>query len=376
MKSIGCALVLVLTMSAAIRAQTAPTGPAGTWHTLPGIPPTPDGGPNTIVLKVDGARLTGTVNNGGAEQAIADGKVEGDALSFNVQSPDGARTVTFTGKVNGDEIVFSRQVVVPPGANAGGTGIWGQGGPGTVTVHRVTETDPTAPTGPAGTWQVEQPAGRVVLRLVSGKLFGSVTAPNGNAQQISDGKIEGDTVTFKVQFPNGGRTLTFTGRLSGDEILFTREVSATGTTAGAGLLAGPNGPPEFKAIRLVERDRWSGTVRNAPTPRNQNPNPNPRAVSLATRLTSSPHWRWSGSKSLETRIFSLAANQNFEVTQFDLTADRLSFSYVQGSNERSCQLSRRPGGKFEGRCQDPALLIELTPTSSAEEKSPTPATRN
>jgi hypothetical protein len=319
--------------------------------------------------------LTGTVNiSGSAVQTIADGKVDGDAVSFRVQFPDGGRTVTFTGKVDGDEIVFSREVVVPPGANPGGNGILGDGGPATFTVYRVTQT----PNGPTGTWQVEQPPGRVVLSLVGGRLIGTVAAGNGAGQAISEGKIDGDKITFKVQFPDGGRTLTFTGRLAGDEILFSREavVPAGAQAGGAGILGGPNGPPEFKAFRLVEKDRWSGTVKNAPTPRNQNPNPNQRAVSLVTRLTPAVHWRWTGSKSVETRVFSLAANQNFEVTDFNLDGERLSFSYIQGRNVRTCQLSRQPAGKFEGTCQDPALLIELTPPPGTQQNPPAPAARN
>lgn len=88
-----------------------------------------------------------------------------------------------------------------------------------------------------GKWtaQVESPRGTSEVNFnftaEGDKLSGAITDPRGESD-ISDGKIEGDTVSFK-QILNFGReiTFTYTGKLSGDEIQFTRKMEG-----------GPGGP--------------------------------------------------------------------------------------------------------------------------------------
>ncbi len=71
-------------------------------------------GPQTIniELKQDGSSLTGAITGGrGGDRPIADGKVDGDTISFTVSAPgrDGTPNVQkYTGKVNGDSIEFTR----------------------------------------------------------------------------------------------------------------------------------------------------------------------------------------------------------------------------------------------------------------------------
>ncbi|MEP7366255.1 MAG: hypothetical protein ABI972_23605 [Acidobacteriota bacterium] len=60
----------------------------------------------TFTFKVDGGKLTGTMSSAQGEQAISNGKVEGDAISFTSEA-NGA-TVTFKGAVSGNEIKFTR----------------------------------------------------------------------------------------------------------------------------------------------------------------------------------------------------------------------------------------------------------------------------
>jgi hypothetical protein len=43
-------------------------------------------------------------------------------LSFRLKSPDGTRTITFTGRLQGDELNFTRDVAVVPGGNPGNPG--------------------------------------------------------------------------------------------------------------------------------------------------------------------------------------------------------------------------------------------------------------
>ncbi len=123
--------------------------------------------PWTFTLKAEGAKVTGTLSQGGSSgamtttltgaTAIYDGAIEGNKVSFKCDSPDGGRTVSFSGVVAGDIITFTRQVKVQPGRFPGMNGIYGASGATHFTATRVgastAETAPgpaPAPAGPAG----------------------------------------------------------------------------------------------------------------------------------------------------------------------------------------------------------------------------------
>jgi len=86
--------------------------PAGTWTwTIPGR----NGGPdrkNTLKLKTEGDKLTGTISAPGRqgseprETEIADGKVKGDEVSFTVTREFNGNKFTqkYNGKLSGDTI--------------------------------------------------------------------------------------------------------------------------------------------------------------------------------------------------------------------------------------------------------------------------------
>ena len=61
---------------------------------------------------------------------IYDGTISGDTISFKCDSPDGheQRTITFTGKVDGNKILFTRSVKVFRGGDPGLNGIYGAKG--------------------------------------------------------------------------------------------------------------------------------------------------------------------------------------------------------------------------------------------------------
>jgi len=65
----------------------------------------------TFNLKVDGASLTGTVSGRGGDNPIADGKVDGDNISFTQTLEYNGNSVKliYKGKISGDEIKFTRQ---------------------------------------------------------------------------------------------------------------------------------------------------------------------------------------------------------------------------------------------------------------------------
>ena len=72
------------------------------------------------------------------------------------------------------------------------------------------------------------------LKQSGNDLTGTVTVGQGE-QPISDGKVNGDNLSFKVSFEARGNTISqsYTGTVSGSEIKFTRE--------------GGRGPIEFTA---------------------------------------------------------------------------------------------------------------------------------
>jgi hypothetical protein len=86
----------------------------------------------TFVFKVDGANLTGTINNSQqpGDVEIKEGKVTGDEITFtlNRKIGDNELKVLWKGKVAGDEIKFTRSI--GGGAGAPGGGAPAAGGPG------------------------------------------------------------------------------------------------------------------------------------------------------------------------------------------------------------------------------------------------------
>jgi hypothetical protein len=112
--------ILILMALSAIAAFAADI--TGTWKATAE-------GPNgtmerTFVFKQDGTKLTGeTTSQMMGKSAIADGKVEGDTVTFTitVNFQDNEMKLNYKGKVNGDEIKFT---VEAPNMPAGRTMEW------------------------------------------------------------------------------------------------------------------------------------------------------------------------------------------------------------------------------------------------------------
>jgi opacity protein-like surface antigen len=66
----------------------------------------------TYTFKVDGDKLTGTAKNDNGTTEITSGTIKGDDISFveNIDMMGNKIAITYTGKVSGDEIKFSRKV--------------------------------------------------------------------------------------------------------------------------------------------------------------------------------------------------------------------------------------------------------------------------
>ena len=98
-----------------------------------------------------------------------------------------------------------------------------------------------------GKWTaaVESPRGTQTITFnftVDGtKLTGTVTTPRGD-MPISDGNIDGDTISFAQVMSRDGNELkmTYTGKIDGDTIKFTRQFGAAGDLP----------PQEFTATRV------------------------------------------------------------------------------------------------------------------------------
>jgi hypothetical protein len=66
----------------------------------------------TYTFKVDGEKLTGTAKSGNGTADIQNGSVKGDDVSFveNLDYQGQKLVITYTGKISGDEIKFTRDV--------------------------------------------------------------------------------------------------------------------------------------------------------------------------------------------------------------------------------------------------------------------------
>ncbi|HLM99804.1 MAG TPA: hypothetical protein VK335_11005 [Bryobacteraceae bacterium] len=65
----------------------------------------------TFTLKADGGTLTGTVSGRQGDVQIADGKIDGDNISFTETREFNGNSVKliYKGKISGDEIKFTRE---------------------------------------------------------------------------------------------------------------------------------------------------------------------------------------------------------------------------------------------------------------------------
>jgi pimeloyl-ACP methyl ester carboxylesterase len=106
---------------------------AGSWEAiLPGA-----FGVTAIDLKIEGAKVTGTISQPRASVNVFDGRIEGAEMIFKATSGDGDRTIILRGTLGGDELTLTRELVVRPGGFPGTQGIFGASGPPVIVANRV-----------------------------------------------------------------------------------------------------------------------------------------------------------------------------------------------------------------------------------------------
>jgi membrane protease YdiL (CAAX protease family) len=92
-------------------------------------------------IAVDGWFLLGVLDSSlSGPVVISDGTVSGDTVSFTVVADRGSRIVSFTGRVDGDRMAFTRSVNVRSGADPGEDGIYGASGATSFVAGRVDAT--------------------------------------------------------------------------------------------------------------------------------------------------------------------------------------------------------------------------------------------
>ena len=126
------------------------------------------------------------------------------------------------------------------------------------------------PANPVGMWRAEV-AGRswtAVLRVDGPRLLGVVSSCTSYPADvaISEGRVDGSTITFKCTSPDGARTLTFRGQLEGNRIAFTWEKTGSGSVPYDAALFGAGAPSEFSATFVPNRSNTAvDRTRTAPT---------------------------------------------------------------------------------------------------------------
>jgi alcohol dehydrogenase (cytochrome c) len=127
---------ILFTACALTYAQTEPTG---TWHTESVC----QLGCNwTVVLRADGSRLNGAARDClSRDIEISDGRSEGSSITFKCKSLDGDRTISFTGRIEGDTIAFEWELQVREGGEGPdpSNGMFGASAPHRFTAKRVAD---------------------------------------------------------------------------------------------------------------------------------------------------------------------------------------------------------------------------------------------
>jgi hypothetical protein len=283
-------LVLLIAYAALGAAQTTPNI-SGRWE-VDGV----TSGPWVFDLAESSGVITGRVSQHGSlpgPAEIHEGKATGASLTFKIKNPvvtGVTREITFTGRIAENEIAFERTVELLQTGAADNPGAFEMGAFGAMSVPRfIARRVGPVPTPPTPLRPVTQPVdvtGRWeslqwnldiwYLNLTSsgGQLSGTAGVMAGaperqamsNMRPIYDGKIEGNTVSFKAKSQDNVRTMTFVGKAQGDEIVLSRGVELpSGGAVGLNVIFGVYAPNSFVARRVAAAAPPPAAVPSLPT---------------------------------------------------------------------------------------------------------------
>lgn len=169
---------------------------AGMWE----LTSTSDRGPRTSLLTIY-EDLTGRYEMFGGETPFKDLKLDGNKVSFTVETGFGDQsfTIDFKGQVDGKTL--KGEVTTPRGTRE-------------VTGKKVDQTSPLV-----GTWEItrESTQGPRTVKLTIKEDLTGTYAIEDNIANITDLRLEGDEVSFKVTVKRGEREVPteFKGKLDG-----------------------------------------------------------------------------------------------------------------------------------------------------------------
>lgn len=182
-------------------AAAAPASAAGKWE----ISATdPDGATRraTLDLKQNGAQLTGAISmDSGDSLPISSGKVDGSTISFKLPIGDG--DIQVTGRIAGDTV--SGEFAIPTGEKGKFTG------------RRAASASLT------GKWTVvardaegNQMRATLDLKADGERLTGAIITDSGDSAPLTDGKLQGDSFSFKIYTGDGN--IEVKGRLENGRV--------------------------------------------------------------------------------------------------------------------------------------------------------------
>ena len=152
-------------------------------------------------LKQEGSKLTGTVKAGDQELKVQDGKIGADGqISFYItaQLNSGPLKIDFKGKPQGDKIVGKTEYENDEGETRERE--W--------TATRDKTRDLTGKWNSVFKRQDGTPMETTLELKQSGEKLTGSQSFNDNKTEISDGKVQGENVSFKIVRERNGRTIT------------------------------------------------------------------------------------------------------------------------------------------------------------------------
>lgn len=181
----------------------------------------------TFNFKQEGTTVAGKANVEMTDQKreveFKEGKIDGDTLTFveMLKVQENEIKITYTGKVSGSDIRFTRSV--------------GEFGSSEATAKREGAAAPAAAADFTGTWksefntQIGVQKYSYVLRQEGARVTGKAHSEIGDQKQeseLTEGKVDGDSITFVelLNYQGNSLRITYTGKRSGDEIKFNRAV--------------------------------------------------------------------------------------------------------------------------------------------------------